>query len=261
MLSLQHYDHGQKSKFVTLPGLHLVTNPIPRKEPAMKNTKVLITAGSTVIPIDQVRAITNIFKGRTGTAIAEYFADQGYDVTLLTSSPALVTRPDRMHVIRFRTFDDLEQVMEQQLTTETYDLVIHSAAVSDYRVSRVLLPPDENGQMKTVGQGEKISSKHQNLLLELTPTPKLIDRIRTDWGYHGYLVKFKLEVGKTDRELLDIAQKSLRQSNANLIVANCLEWSKSHAYVVDAYDEASKVNRGAIAAAIERSFKCILYAA
>ena len=53
--------------------------------------KVLVTAGATMSPIDKVRAITNIFKGRTGTAIAKYFAkSRRHDVTLITSSPGLL---------------------------------------------------------------------------------------------------------------------------------------------------------------------------
>ena len=52
--------------------------------------RVLITAGATTVPIDKVRAITNIFKGRTGTEIAEFFSKKGCQVILLTSNPELV---------------------------------------------------------------------------------------------------------------------------------------------------------------------------
>ena len=58
------------------------------KEAYMKS--VLVTAGSTMVPIDKVRAITNIFNGRTGTNIALYFAQQGWNVTLVTSNPSLL---------------------------------------------------------------------------------------------------------------------------------------------------------------------------
>ena len=51
---------------------------------------VSVTAGSTMVPIDKVRAITNIFNGRTGTNIALYFARQGWNVTLVTSNPSLL---------------------------------------------------------------------------------------------------------------------------------------------------------------------------
>jgi hypothetical protein len=59
--------------------------------------------------------------------------------------------------------------------------------------------------------------------LRMVRAPKLIDRMRTDWRFQGVLVKFKLEVGVSDETLLEIAEKSRRQSNADLMVANTLE--------------------------------------
>ena len=53
--------------------------------------------------------------------------------------------------------------------------------------------------------------------------PAIRDFIRTDWGFHGILVKFKLEVGVDDDQLLEIAEKSRRQSAADLMVANTLD--------------------------------------
>jgi len=35
----------------------------------MKRKRVLVTAGNTSVPIDRVRVISNIFKGRTGAGI------------------------------------------------------------------------------------------------------------------------------------------------------------------------------------------------
>ena len=51
----------------------------------------------------------------------------------------------------------------------------------------------------------------------------MVDFIRTEWNFHGILVKFKLEVGVSDDELLTIAEKSRRQSSADLMVANTLD--------------------------------------
>lgn len=66
----------------------------------------------------------------------------------------------------------------------------------------------------------KIKSHHPELWLRLVPTPKLVDSVRQPWGFRGILVKFKLEVGLTDEELLRIAESSRTQSKADLMVAN-----------------------------------------
>src|ERR1700739_2886550 len=91
--------------------------------------KILVTAGNTQVPIDRVRAITNIFTGRTGTRIALHAVERGHDVTLLTSHPEIVSelaadvslsapswtqRP-------YRTFDELQKLMEFELGESLYN--------------------------------------------------------------------------------------------------------------------------------------------
>ena len=193
--------------------------------------KVLVTAGSTLVPIDHVRAITNIFKGKTGTAIATFIARTKTEVTLVTSNPAIASKVDTMKVIPYKTYDDLAEVMEQQIVNGAYDIIIHSAAVSDYFVSDVCAVNAE-GQMVKIDASKKVSSAHPKLYLELSPTEKLIDKIRSDWGFSGKLIKFKLEVGKTDDEMISIAITSVRASAADLIVANCLEWCDRSAMII-----------------------------
>lgn len=207
-----------------------------KREVHMKKLKVLVTAGSTVVPIDQVRVISNIFKGRTGTAIALHFAKQDAEVTLLTSNPELAKNPKFMgtdtKVVSYRTFDDLKMQMEKIIGGRNKpDVVIHSAAVSDYKLEGVYI---EGAHKKLIrlDASKKVSSRHPVLVLRLVLTDKLVDFIRPNWGFRGILVKFKLEVGITDEELIEIAKRSREASDADLIVANCLEWSGQRAYII-----------------------------
>ena len=135
--------------------------------------KVLVTAGSTIIPIDKVRVISNIFHGKTGTNIAGYFASQGDDVYLLTSNPGLVARmvPSSpiLSVFPYRTYDELAELMQTLIGGSDFDVIIHSAAVSDYYVSGVFVK-DGAGGLQAVGQDAKISSAHKSLFLEMKPT-------------------------------------------------------------------------------------------
>lgn len=226
--------------------------------------KILVTAGNTMVPIDRVRGISNIFRGRTGTKIALEFCAFDHDVTLVTSSPDLVPASNnRLRLISYKTFDDLARIMEQQIRGGNFDLIVHSAAVSDYRpTGKVSVPADAGAVLgmqlpegysliKEVPAGSKISSSHPTLFIETVQTIKLIDKIH-EWGFKGFLVKFKLQVGITDGALIDIARKSRADSNANLIVANCLEWSNERAYVIGTDDVAHAVLRSDIPLAILR---------
>ena len=195
---------------------------------------VLVTAGATMVPIDKVRAITNIFKGRTGTHIALYFAQRGWDVLLITSNPSLLEgKPTKgIYVETYHTYDELFSAMQKSICSESnYDAIVHSAAVSDYRVEGTYVYKPENG-LQAVGSKGKISSSFEELYLRLLPTRKIVDLIREPWGYTGYLVKFKLQTMMGDDQLLKIAEESRVHSKADMIVANCLEWSNDRAFIM-----------------------------
>ncbi len=189
---------------------------------------ILVTAGNTQTPVDRVRCITNIFSGKTGAQIATTAFDRGNSVTLLTSHPAILTAipaarertAPNWRVRAYRTFDDLESLMAAEITGGGYDLIIHAAAVSDYHVAGVFTY--QGGQFADAIAG-KVKGSHPELWLKLTPAPKLVDKVRAEWRFAGKLVKFKLEVGVSEAELEDIAERSRLHSHADLMCANTLE--------------------------------------
>jgi phosphopantothenoylcysteine synthetase/decarboxylase len=215
---------------------------------------VLVTAGNTQVPIDRVRCITNVFTGRTGAQIALEAQRRGHHVTLLTSHPEVVadlsaTPPaERWAVLPYRTFDDLQRLLEELIPLGGLSAVIHSAAVSDYLAGGIYAPGEgtsfrmeqEGGQwvtedgrpatMRDRGAG-KVKSGEPELWLRMVRAPKLIDRVRREWGFDGVLVKFKLEAGIRDQQLLEIAERSREHSKADLIVANTVEGAGAYAYI------------------------------
>ncbi|HMF18518.1 MAG TPA: phosphopantothenoylcysteine decarboxylase, partial [Gemmataceae bacterium] len=93
----------------------------------------------------------------------------------------------------------------------------------------------------------KVKSDEPELWLRLMRTPKLVDRVRRDWHFQGLLVKFKLEVGVQDNQLLEIAEQSRRRSAADLMVANTLETMRQCAYIGPMGGEYQKVKRAELA--------------
>jgi|SRR5690606_14359236 len=196
--------------------------------------KILITAGSTQTHIDKVRVISNIFKGKTGARIAENAAREGHEVTLLTNPHGPGTefcyRSDlvgkNVNTLKYQTFDQLHDLMKEQISTGNFDAIIHSAAVSDYKAVDVLAPRPHDYYamgMQSVMK-EKVKSNHPELYIKLVQTEKIVDKIKRDWGFKGKLVKFKLEVGISTPELIEIAKASRIHSQADIIVANLLEF-------------------------------------
>lgn len=194
---------------------------------------VVVTAGNTYVLVDRVRCITNIFTGRTGTRLALEAHRRGHTVTLLTSHPEVVveladqppTSGPSFQVRRFRSFNDLLVLMRDLLSPPAglnVDAVLHCAAVSDYEVTGMFALDPVTGQRQALSEG-KIKSGYPELWLRLVPTIKLVDQIRQPWGFQGILVKFKLEVGLSERELQRIAEAARLQSQADLVCANTLE--------------------------------------
>lgn len=197
----------------------------------LKNLRIFVTAGSTWVPIDRVRILTNIFTGRTGFSIATEAARQGAKVTLALGPGRLQVKKNtaNLKIISFRYFDELHKLIEKEISKKTYDVFIHSAAVSDYKP----LKP----------RSGKIKSNKQRLTITLVPTIKIINQIRK-YDPKVVLVKFKLEVNKTKAELLKIAEKSMRHSNADFIVANDLrELNEKHkAFILDRFGNKFEVS-------------------
>ncbi|MBI3410688.1 MAG: bifunctional phosphopantothenoylcysteine decarboxylase/phosphopantothenate synthase [Planctomycetes bacterium] len=228
---------------------------------------LLVTAGNTQTLIDKVRCITNIFTGRTGAALALEAYRRGHTVTLLTSHPEAVAdmleappifSDDRWSMKSYRTFDDLHKLMAE-LVPGKLDGVIHSAAVNDYESAGIFAPAAgtsfdpttrawSGSQPRLVDRAAgKVKSDEPELWLRLVRAPKLIDMIRRDWKYRGVLVKFKLEVGVSEEELLKITESSRLHSSADLMVANTLEGSASWALVGPVAGQYQRVNRRQLA--------------
>ncbi len=213
---------------------------------------ILVTAGNTQTPVDRVRCITNVFSGRTGAQVAARAFDRLHSVTLLTSHPeVLAAIPSARHrwepdfrVRPYRTYDDLAAAMAEEVTRGGFDAVIHAAAVSDYRVADVLTRRD--GRFEDAAAG-KVKGSHPELWLRLVPTPKLVDKVRAEWGFRGVLVKFKLEVGPSEEELLDVAERARVHSGADLMVANTLDGMRSWALVGAGPGGYAKVPRAELA--------------
>jgi hypothetical protein len=89
----------------------------------------------------------------------------------------------------------------------------------------------------------KVKSSEDELWVRLKRAPKLVDSIRRPWGFKGVLVKFKLEVGLSDDDLLKVAEASRVQSDADLMAANTLEGASSYAFLGPLRDGYTRVTR------------------
>lgn len=202
----------------------------------LRHKKILVTAGPTWIPVDAIRVLSNISSGLTGTFIARYAAAQGADVTLLLGpgflekDRTLRGKKQKLKIIRFKYFNELSSLLKKELRRQKYDVIIHSAAVSDYKPTQRIK--------------KKIKSGKNSLSIFLKPTAKLIDKIKR-YARGSFLVMFKLETERSKNRLINTAYKNMMRSKADLVVANNLKditKNRHKAYIIDSKRKAISVN-------------------
>lgn len=201
--------------------------------------RILITAGGTQEPIDSVRSITNHATGRLGAMIADAFAPlpEVEKIYFLCGRQSLVPETEKAQVIRIRGTLELEQAIRDLAVSEQPDAIIHSMAVSDYRVRQVTTVTsmaeaamqaegqdleqvsDAIAGAAAVGSGGKIRSTVDDLVILLEQTPKIISLLR-EVAPESVIVGFKLLDGVSEKELLDTAGNLLQANRCDFVLAN-----------------------------------------
>lgn len=135
--------------------------------------KVLVTAGPTREHLDPVRFISNPSTGLMGYAMAAAAAARGADVTLV-SGPVSLEAPAGVRMVRVTSAAELAAAVDANV--EGVDLVVMTAAVSDYRPETV--------------HPQKVKK---------APGPETLTFVRTEDVLAGLGERF---AGRTDRPLL-----------------------------------------------------------
>jgi phosphopantothenate--cysteine ligase len=227
--------------------------------------KAIITGGPTNEYIDEVMKITNMSTGSLSLALANEFLKAKYDVDLVLNrgiSYDAIKDYENSGNLRVFLVETTEEMMEQlkDLGEEraSVDIIIHAAAVGDYKADFTFLMEDlaryifkanekkpfanekevlhllEDGAYR-IDNSSKISSYQKNLSVKLTLTPKIIGNLRK-WFPNSLLVGCKLLESVEKEELYQVAQKLAAKNQMDLILANDLSElraGKPARYVVD----------------------------
>ena len=158
---------------------------------------IVVTAGATTESIDPIRTLSNRASGQTGRAVARACYARGADLIVVHDGPALP----------WAETECVESAAEMQAAVEAHlesaDAVVSAAAIADYT---------------TDPAPEKLRSGQERLVLELEPTPKLIDAVaeRDDLTVVG----FKAETGGDDARLVARARELQRRAGLSFVVGN-----------------------------------------
>lgn len=204
---------------------------------------VLITAGGTSEPIDSVRSISNTGTGKLGSLIADEFVLQDNEnvrVFYICSHSAFRPQSKNVSCIEIGNVSELQTAVTDLMKRHSVDAVIHSMAVSDYRVRSVTTTQrlteylqnrdvhstyDETDIYNALTESDirektgKISSQFGSPLILLEQTPKILPMFRQMLP-DAVIVGFKLLSQVSQKELIDTAYGLLVKNGCNLVLAN-----------------------------------------
>ncbi|MDR0819711.1 MAG: phosphopantothenate--cysteine ligase [Oscillospiraceae bacterium] len=179
---------------------------------------ILITAGGTTEQIDAVRGITNFSTGRLGCLIAESFVKRPEVERiyyLAGKNAQFLPKSDKVRITAITGVASLEAAAKAVVTENDIAAVVHSMAVSDYRVRSVI--STDTGEQ--IDRTRKIESGRSDIRLELEPTPKIIS-IFKEITPKSLLVGFKLMDSVPRETLIATAYGILRTERCRFVLAN-----------------------------------------
>ena len=174
-------------------------DPTPASGSALAGRSVLVTAGGTREPLDDVRFLGNRSSGRMGVELAREAERRGASVTLLAAN-LQVDPPAGVTVVAAPTAADLRR---EALERRDTDVILMAAAVADYR-------PAERIEGKRAKSTEPWS-------VELVPTPDVARALGASRTDAQVLVAFGAERGS---EGLERKRAMLTDKNLDLVVYN-----------------------------------------
>jgi len=216
--------------------------------------KILITSGGTAEKIDDVRSITNSSTGRLGSAIAEAYVNLESKTQIFYICGKNAAKPQAdVDVIKIDDAKSAQNAISRVLREHSIDIIIHAMAVSDYCVKGVSTPDGE------LVPGSKISSGHDEIVLRLEKTPKIIGMLR-GLSPKSTIVGFKLLSNVPRGTLLDVGHELLVKNNCDFVLANDaaeIVGGTHKGYLIDKnrqyseYETKAEIARGIVEATLE----------
>lgn len=168
---------------------------------SLDGLKLLVSAGGTREPIDEVRYVGNRSSGKMGFAIADEAAARGAEVTVVAANVALARNP-AVAYIDVSSAAELEAAVRDNFAAS--DALIMAAAVADFTPAA-----PKAGKIKKAGK--------EGMEIELVATNDVLKGLRDLRRPGQIIVGFAAEAGEA---LLPEAQRKLESKGLDMIVAN-----------------------------------------
>ena len=167
----------------------------------LEEQTVIITAGPTCESFDPARHMSNRSSGKMGFALARSAKRRGAKVILI-SGPTSLEAPSGVEMVNVTSAVQMHDAVMENYNNA--DIVVMSAAVSDYRPEKTM--------------AQKIKKGSDSIGLEMVPNPDILKELgkRKDKTKRPLLVGFAAE----SSDHLEEGKRKLKEKNLDLIVIN-----------------------------------------
>lgn len=169
--------------------------------------KIIVVGGGTFSPVRNHLSLCAPAFGTTANYMYNYFKDNIKDIDYMT--PYLVKTKMAGGKDDLKTNEDVEKFIDKCIEDDQVGTIVLNVAFCDYDVI------DE----KSGWHGERLKTSEGNISLELTPSKKIIDKIRRKRP-DIFLIGFKTTTNATDEEQFLTALKMMKRSKCNIVLAN-----------------------------------------
>ena len=177
----------------------IVKNHFKIDSQALKNKKILITAGGTIEPLDPIRYIGNRSSGKMGYAIAKEAVLRGAEVVLV-SGPTALPAPEGVRLISIETAAQMRKAVLREFNDT--DITIKASAVADYHPRNV--------------SDIKIKKSDQSMTVVLEKNPDILMELGSIKTAEQLLIGFAAETN----DLIKYAKSKVEKKNLDMIIAN-----------------------------------------
>ncbi len=193
-----------------LQEIHNVTPPVEA------NLKILITSGATRETIDDVRYVSNISTGLTGSSLADTMIREGHCVTflhgLMSMLPELLCERQT-----YSSSKSLDESLKKLLTNQHFDAVIHLAAVSDFLPAKM----DTGDKVIELPFHGKMDSSPEKPTLHFHRNSKLVEKIKSySQNQDIQIIAFKLTAGANESKQVESVEQLFKNTVCDFVVAN-----------------------------------------
>lgn len=165
----------------------------------LRGKRVVVTAGATEEPIDEVRVITNKSSGRMGLALSREAFYLGAEVTIIHARMEQPL-PRYLSAVKAEGIEEMLEAVEE--VAHSTSIFISAGAIGDFFVEK---------------REGKLESRKGKVSLELHPAPKVLSRVKKQ---SCFKVGFKGIPGAGRERLVRSSRELIQEHGLQMVVAN-----------------------------------------